>query len=145
MQCSNEIRPEELLYRVIKRSLPRWAQPFLGDDGYYHLTSAVFKDKNGNSVDRDGGRVEQKVVSFIRDNFGERAKGIARVSAEDCFKVNAKVEPAPTDKNPYHANIFLSGSITEQEMQAVKIADMSNVIYFDEKMSWINPKTGQPY
>ena len=78
MQCSNEIRPEELLYRVIKRSLPRWAQPFLGDDGYYHLTSAVFKDKNGNSVDRDGGRVEQKVVSFIRDNFGERAKGIAR-------------------------------------------------------------------
>ena len=111
MPCSDEIRSEDLLYRVIKRAIPRWAQPFLGDDGCYHLTSAVFKDKNGNSVDSYGGQVEEKVVSFIRDNFGERTKGIARTSAEDCFKANATVKPAPTDKNPYHANIFLSGSI----------------------------------
>ena len=58
----------ELLYRVIKRSRP----DCINSKG--EVSPALFKDKDGVSVDRDGDRTETEVISFIIENtFPKRA------------------------------------------------------------------------
>lgn len=56
-----KVQKHEMLYRAIKRSKPEW----LDDDG--QATSYMFKDKNGNSVDRDDSRPLDEIIQFMND------------------------------------------------------------------------------
>ena len=129
---SNDIQANEQLYRAVKRSRPDWL------DGNNRPTSAMFKDADGVSVDRDGAREEPEIFSFMCENsFPRRVKGIVRLSASECFSAGTKVEAAPSECNPYHANIFLdSCDIRKQSIQALKLARASSLVFFDEAKEW---------
>ena len=129
---SKDIREHEQLYRAVKRSRPDWL------DGRNIPTSAMFKDTNGVSVDRDGGRDKSEIISFMCEvSLPKRVKGIVKLSVTDCRETGAEVESAASEVNPYHANIFLdSSNIYKQNIQALKLARASELIYFDEAKEW---------
>ena len=128
-----DVQRDESLYRVVKRS----RQDCLTKSK--QVTPALFKDDGGVSVDRDGGRKEEEIIEFIvTESFPKRAKGVVVVSSACCMDVNADVKPAPSKSNPFHANIILSENEQKSKVQALKIADSSQLIYFDKKMEWVN-------
>jgi hypothetical protein len=125
---------DELLYRGIKRSQPSTVRP----DGR-RVTSALFKDANGVSVDRMGGRTEQAVIVQMKEFFQSRLKGVARLKEQAVMQAEACALPAPTDKNPYHAEIY--ANIKKQpltNLQCLKLADACTLIFLDEKVQWIH-------
>jgi hypothetical protein len=66
----NKIQKTENLYRAIKRSKPDW----LDKEG--KITSAMYKDEKGNSVDRDAQRELSDIVEFMNTGtFKNRLKG----------------------------------------------------------------------
>ena len=100
----------------------------------------MFKDKKGNSVDRDGGRSVDEIVDFMRETtFGKRLKGVVELDAGKCMETGARVCPDPTDKNPYHANIFIDEDELIGNLQALQLADMSSVVFVDEEVRWTSP------
>ena len=129
---SNDIQAHEQLYRAVKRSRPDWL------DSSNRPTSAMFKDADGVSVDRDGTREEPEIFSFMCEiSFPKRVKGIVRLPASACFGAGTKVEAAPSEGNRYHANIFLdSHDIRIQNIQALKLARASSLVFFDETKEW---------
>ena len=98
----------------------------------------MFKDANGVSVDRGGNREEPEIFRFMREvSLPKRVKGIVRLSASECRGADAKVESAPSEVNPYHANIFLDSSdIRKFNIQALKLARASKLVFFDEAKEW---------
>lgn len=128
---SNNIQASEQLYRAVKRSKPSWL-----DAG--KPTSAMFKDIGGVSVDRDGNRKEDEIIKFMQEiSLPKRVKGIVRLSAEDCFKIEADIQAAPSENNPYHANILLDeADIHKWNLQARRLAISSQLIFFDENKEW---------
>lgn len=132
----NKIENTEDLYRAIKRSKPDW----LDNNG--NPTSAMFKDANGNSVDRDDDRELEKIIEFMDNGtFKKRLKGVVKINAGICMEepIYAKVEAAPTEPNPYHANIF-TDEVDEKRaaLQALMLADKCEVVYINESMDWVN-------
>lgn len=127
-----DIQAYEQLYRAVKRSKPDWL------DSKNRPTSAMFKDANGVSVDRDDKREESEIVSFMCEfSLPKRVKGIVRLAVSECFSAGTKVEAAPSEVNPYHANIFLDYSdIRRQNIQALKLARASSLIFFDATKEW---------
>ncbi|MCD8022175.1 MAG: hypothetical protein LUF30_04125 [Lachnospiraceae bacterium] len=55
-------------------------------DEYGRPTSALFKQDNGVSVDRDGQRSEKTIIYAFKDRFSRRFKGLVKVSAAVCLK-----------------------------------------------------------
>ena len=129
---SNDIQANEQLYRAVKRSKPDWL------DDNNRPTSAMFKDANGVSVDRDCAREEPEIINFMCDvSLPKRVKGIVRLSASECFETGAKVKAAPSEINPYHANILLDAAdIRRYNIQALKLARASKLVFFDETKEW---------
>ena len=132
----NKIQDTEDLYRAIKRSKPDW----LDNNG--KPTSAMFKDANGNSVDRDDDRDLKEIIEFMdKGIFYKRLKGIVKINAGICMKnpIQAKVEAAPTESNPYHANIFTDiENERKAAIQALMLADNCVVVYINRSMAWVN-------
>ena len=132
MGLSSDIKDEEHLYRVVKRSRPDCMIN-------KRVSPGLFKEKDGVSVDRDGGRTLDEIISFITSNtFGKRAKGIVELSAGDCFSIEVNISSDPSDNNPYHANMWLD--MTDENkynLQALRLADMCNVVFYDEDIAWI--------
>lgn len=127
----DKIDVNEMLYRAVKRSRPDWLE-----NG--KPTSAMFKDENGNSVDRDGCRSLEEIVQFMRDTtFGNRLKGVVELNAGDCMNTGAEVIAAKTEKNPYHANIFLNDDEKIGALQALMLADVSLIVYEDPEIKWV--------
>ena len=129
---SKNIQDNEQLYRAVKRSKPCWL------DGNNNPTSAMFKDANGVSVDRDGNREEPEIIRFMCDvSLPKRVKGIVRLSVSECRETEVEVESAPSEVNPYHANIFLDSSdVRRYNIQAFRLAQASKLIFFDEAKEW---------
>lgn len=126
----DKIETQEMLYRAIKRSRPDWL-----DKG--KPTPVMFKDEKGNSVDRGDNRSIEEIVQFMRNiTFGKRLKGIVRLNAGDCINIGAKVIAAKTERNPYHANIFLDDDEQIGALQALMLADVSMVVYEDPEIKW---------
>ena len=69
------VQKNELLYRVIKRSQP----DSIDENG--KPTSALFKQNDGVSVDRDGEREEEEIINTFKNRFNTRVKGLVRVGA----------------------------------------------------------------
>lgn len=127
----DKIEKQEMLYRAIKRSRPDWLEKG-------KPTPAMFKDENGNSVDRDDNRSIEEIVQFMRDTtFGKRLKGVVKLNAGDCMNIGTKVVAAQTEKNPYHANIFLDDDEKMGTLQALMLADVSVVAYIDSEIKWV--------
>jgi len=71
-------------------------------------SSAVFKDKNGLSVDRDGDREDDQIVSVLEDRWSKNHGAVA-VTAESCRETEAVPVGDPIDGNPYHGLVYGSG------------------------------------
>lgn len=132
MNLPDEISRDEKLYRVIKRSKPEW----LIDNNT--VTPALFKDPEGISVDRDGGRDESDVILCIENSFGGRAKAIGRIDSKICFELGAKLKADPLDDNEYHALIFLDmNDENHRNVQALQLADSCKLIHHFENVKWV--------
>jgi ABC-type antimicrobial peptide transport system permease subunit len=130
----NKIQKTENLYRAIKRSKPDW----LDKEG--KITSAMYKDEKGNSVDRDAQRELSEIVEFMNTGtFKNRLKGVVMINAGICMEppIGAIVEAAPTDNNPYHANIFIDSNPKIGSLQALMLADNSEIVYENKSMNWV--------
>jgi hypothetical protein len=130
----DKIKGEENLYRAIKRSKRDWL------DANGKPTSVMFKDENGNSVDRDAGREMNDIIRFMKQGvFKKRLKGVVRVNAGKCMEppIQAIVKAAPSNENPYHANIYIDKNKQIGQLQAFMLADSSEVVYEDKSMDWV--------
>lgn len=98
-----ELKQEEELYRVVINT-PNF---YLEDQG--RISSAVFKDTGGCSVDRQKNRSREESCSFLVDAQKDNRNGIravAIVKVHQCYDVNATVFPKPTDANEFHCEIL---------------------------------------
>lgn len=89
---------KERLYRAIYS--PEIMPFFWKKNG--EISSAVFKDKNGLSVERSGDRKESEVIENMRLFF---VGSIISVTVEDCIACNAVVKYLPTKRSIYHSEI----------------------------------------
>ena len=120
-----------MLYRVIKRSQP----DTMDNDG--HPTSALFKQEDGVSVDRDGERDEQDIIRAFKERFGKRYKGLVRVGANICIDNNMAVIPE-TSSNIYHAEIFENLERDPLgQLKALILADKSEVVTYEPEVDWV--------
>lgn len=129
----NKVQKNEMLYRAIKRSKPDWLEQG-------KPISAMFNDSKGNSVDQGDQRKLEDIIDFMnRGVFKNRLKGIVELNAGKCMEepINAVVEAAPTETNPYHANIFIGDDEQKGSLQALMLADISIVVHINETMNWV--------
>lgn len=125
------------IYRRVKN------KPVFMKDG--RLSSALFKDSKGVSVDRDAGRElgdiiidEERLHSLYNAGLtddeikekGEGLKAIIELTSEQCDSVKACVIPDPIyGENEYHA--LLQKSETEVQLsksQAKSLAKLATII-----------------
>lgn len=93
------IKPEERLYRAVLPSI-------LWDDEEGRFSTALFKDKNGASVDRQGNRNEATICSDFRNKFkGKDLKGVVYVYAEFCNELPSYLVYKPLEDDDYHSEI----------------------------------------
>lgn len=92
-----------------------------------HITSAVFKDPNGLSVDRVYDRPLEDAIAFMRSNL----KGsIISITVQNCLTVNAYVCYCPTKQNPYHSEIHKSRTEVQlSDSQARKLSKQAIIVY----------------
>lgn len=71
-------------------------------------TAALFMDKNGVSVDRDGGRAEEDIVKNFRWRFRKKEdyRTAVKLSAGECREIGTYPNPVHNHKNQYHAEIW---------------------------------------
>ena len=125
------VQRNELLYRVIKRSQP----DSMDDKG--RPTSALFKQDNGVSVDRDGDRKEEVIIKTFKDRFDIRFKGLIKVGANICIDNDMAVIPE-TSSNVYHAEIFENENKDPLgQFSALILADNSDVVVFEPEVKWV--------
>lgn len=115
----DRIRNEEILYRAIN--------PIQWNTIDNKLTSAVFKDTNGVSVDRMGDRTEGDIIRVYNRRFS-RKWGLLNISAANCRIIGT--EPTAKPKfNPFHALILNNtGSKNIPKPKAKRLRDVSNII-----------------
>ncbi len=66
------------------------------------ISSAVFKDKKGLSVERAGNRDEKTIIANMREYFYGT---IISVMAHDCYACDAVLKYLPTWRSTYHSEI----------------------------------------
>lgn len=125
------VQRNELLYRVIKRSQP----DSMDEKG--RPTSALFKQDNGVSVDRDGDRKEEVIIKTFKDRFDIRFKGLIKVGANICIDNDMAVIPE-TSSNVYHAEIFENENKDPLgQLNALILADNSDVVAYEPEVKWV--------
>ena len=122
------VQRNELLYRVIKRSQP----DSMNEKG--RPTSALFKQENGVSVDRDGERSEDVIIETFKERFDKRFKGLVKVGADICIENDIVVIPE-TSSNIYHAEIFENVNKDPLgQLKALILADQSEVVIYEPEV-----------
>ncbi|MGN0384447.1 MAG: hypothetical protein ACI4EX_01020 [Lachnospiraceae bacterium] len=116
----NYIEDYEILYRVVRNSYP---------DAFVNgkPTAALFMDPGGVSVERDGGRPEEMIITVCRKRFGRREdyKTAVKITAAECRKVNTYPNPVGNHKNKFHAEIHDSEQVVEIGLlKAMQLAAM---------------------
>lgn len=125
------VQKNEMLYRVIKRSQPD------SMDERGRPTSALFKQDNGVSVDRDGERDEEVIIKTFRNRFDKRFKGLVKVGAGVCIDNNMTIIPE-TSSNIYHAEIFENVDKDPLgQLKALILADSSEVVTYEPEVKWV--------
>lgn len=90
---------EELLHRAIKPKALFW------NEKTGKVTSALFKDSKGVSVDINNDRTDIQVKKFLQNQFPD-LKGEAKIKAKLCRDKNCRVELDPIENNQNHALIL---------------------------------------
>lgn len=118
-----EVKEEESLYRSVK-PLPQYWKGNV-------VTSALFKDSKGVSVDRGGRRADESIVKNFKSAFGaDQVKAIVCLTAKKCFDTEVLVVAKPLDNNQYHAEIHRSAQEIElTKGQARALAKACNLVY----------------
>jgi len=119
-----EINDSERLYKAIKKSIPgQW------NEKLDQPTSAAFKDSQGVSVDRDGGRSDGKIIHSFKESFDLRA--VISVTAQQCWDQGTHPIAKPLSDNPYHAEIHRSPEkIMLTAGQAKRLSRLALTDYF---------------
>lgn len=93
---------EEQLFRALKKNIPNyWKKEFS------EITSAVFKDSNGVSVDRDGERSLDEIKQSFRSRFPSADFACTiEVTVGMCRDLQCDVIASAEEDNPHHALIY---------------------------------------
>lgn len=113
---------DEGLFRAVRPYSPK--SLYWKDDGT--ISSAALKDSHGLSVDRDGGREMDDVISSMKLRF---SGVIARFTVGNCRDVGALVQYRPSVSNEFHCEVH--GSDTKLELsnsQAHKLAGKLQIV-----------------
>ena len=94
----NTFDEKESLYRAVYP--PAVNRMYWKDEE--HISSAVFLDKKGVSVERGNFRSDKNVVLEMKKSFIGR---IIAITSGKCHKINAKVLYKPTKRSVYHSEI----------------------------------------
>lgn len=94
----NSFKEKEALYRAVYP--PEKNRMFWKDEN--HISSAVFLDKKGVSVERGNFRSDEEVAKDMQKSFLGK---IVSITAGVCYKVNAKIFYKPTKRSLYHSEI----------------------------------------
>ena len=94
----NTFDESESLYRAVYP--PEVNKMYWKDEN--HISSAVFLDKKGVSVERGNFRTDGSVVLEMKKFFVGK---IIAITVGHCHKVNAKVLYKPTKRSVYHSEI----------------------------------------
>jgi hypothetical protein len=90
-------------------------------------SSAIFKDSNGVSVDRQGQRREHVIVETFRQ-FPIRA--VAKIRAIECRNLLTYPVYKPLEENQYHSEIHDSvDKIQISSSKAKKLRDSIEIVY----------------
>ena len=95
---NNNFPENEKLYRAV---YPPEKNPMFWKDET-HVSSAVFLDKKGLSVERGNFRTDEEVLKNMKKKFIGR---IIYISVNTCNKVKAKILYKPTKKSIFHSEI----------------------------------------
>lgn len=92
-------------------------------------TSAIFKDSNGVSVDRQGGRDENTIVqAFVK--FPLRA--IAKIQTITCRNLQTYTVYKPLEENIFHCEIYDSiNKIPINSSKAKKLRDNIEIVFLN--------------
>ena len=121
------IQDNELLYRAVKKTDPN---SFIND----RPCAALFIDKNGVSVDRDGGRDEKEIIDSFIKRFNRNGRtdnyiATVKILAKECRDVDCYPIPRKTNNNKNHAEIWDSESVVEIGLlKAIKLAELCKVV-----------------
>jgi hypothetical protein len=115
----SEVKDTEILFRAI--------HPSFWEDEEDRVSSALFKDRKGVSVDRDGERDENESIEFLlnaRDNYGA-----GKLNAGETINIGTYIKPNKIPENDFHALILESKSkIKLSDGKAKKLSRMMTVI-----------------
>ncbi len=117
------ILEEEVVHRAIKPKELFW------NEKTGKVTSALFKDSKGVSVDINNNRTDEEVkISFLREFFN--LKGDARLKAKMCRDKKCRVEADPIENNENHALILGEVSIKLTSGQAKYLSRNCTVLTY---------------
>ncbi len=119
---------KETLHRAIKPKPQFW------DTKTNRVTSALFKDSHGVSVDRNAGKSDEQIKHEFLSKFSE-LKGDARLTAGFCFDNFCRVEANPTLNNKHHALILGQTSVELTKGQAKRLAENSTIVIYNDVLS----------
>lgn len=119
----NYIADDELLYRAIVG--PQHELIVNGSP-----TEGVFMDEKGLSVERDGDRCEEKVISELRYRFRNSPYYAAvRIGAGECRSDGAYPVAVGNKKNKFHAEIHESKTcVPVSVLTAMKLASHAKLV-----------------
>ncbi|MFZ2727700.1 MAG: hypothetical protein WAX77_15720 [Methylococcaceae bacterium] len=118
------IKPNELLHRAIEPNKGFW----LDKEG--RISSSLFKDSNGVSVDINADRTDDEVKEAFLHVFSA-LEGEARLSVQLCLDNNCNVQTDPSERNPYHTLILGKNKAGLTSGQAKQLAKNCQFIRYD--------------
>lgn len=88
---------KEKLYRAV---YPQCKRPNFWKNG--KLSSAAFKDCRGLSVERQYGRADDEVITYVKDAF---EGNIVSIKVLHCNDINAFIRHLPSERSEFHSEI----------------------------------------
>lgn len=114
------IGSSETLYRMVNPKM--WVTE------ENRISSALFKDKKGVSVDRDIERSQDEVIREF-EGRGKELKGVVAIGVKECHSIPVLVSEDPIPENTYHALIVDSvEKIQLSKSKLKKIAEMCRLV-----------------
>jgi len=111
---------EEELYRAVRPGSAFW------DEERNRPTSGAFKDKEGLSLDRAGGRSRFDSCAALTTKLSS-IKAIAYIQYQECIRLGLCVIYKPVPENEYHSEIHESETIIKiSNIKAKKLSETVN-------------------
>ncbi len=123
----NHISDKERLYRVIIRDPSWWSYK------RNKPSTAAFKDANGVSVDRAGGRPNEDCIKYLTNRFRRNLRAIVSLTGQECRACDTFPKYARSKNNKYHSLILDGPDIVEiSTPKALYLCNKANLDFFNE-------------